>query len=861
MAQDRGAVGLALAIRRLDELGSVLYITAHPDDENNALLAKARLGLGMRTGLLTLTRGEGGQNEIGPELGVAIGVLRTEEMLGVHRHDDAEQFFSRAYEFGYSFSVEETLQKWGKEETLGDIVRVIRTFRPDVIVTMMPTGEGGGQHHQASARLAMEARRVAADPGRFAGQIAEGLRPWRATRLFHAPFVRRGMNTPPGAIEVPVGEVDTLLGMSYAEHGAMARTSHRCQGMNALPSLRPGRVVLIPSDGEKLTGWRDGVASTLRRRVELVGGGAPVSMSRGLDQLQSASESVDAALSRGDRAGLRIAALEGLDRIRALRAAFRRARLDPSVTREVDFLLASEEVDWRLVAERAHFFACDARVVRGEDGRAVDGMVVAGETLLCEVELRHAADSVTVESVAIDAPAGWKVVPFDESFDEGARLTRANELARFRFRVTVATDAAPTGPHWHRPTRTHYRHATSVPDARSILPFPPPHLVARVVYRSSGVTATLERPVVHRWYDPVAGKPRSMAPKVVPELNVRIEPERVILPLGASDRSREVFVSVESKLPRPTSAVVRLEMPPSWSCRPSSRSLGFSRENESATVRFVVTPPAGLVAGDTSLRALVEFEGRRFDRGYRTIAYHHIETRHLHRAATATVQAFDVKLPEGLTVGYVMGVGDEVPAAIESLGARVEMLDAADLATGDLSRLDVIVTGVRAYKDRRDLISGNRRLLDRVAEGCLMLVQYNKYEFNAAQFGPYPTRIHRPHDRVTDERAPITPLLPRHQAFHWPNEISRSDWAGWVQERGLYFLGEWDSRYESLIELADSFPYNRGAKRGALVVARHGKGMWVYTGLGFFRQLPAGVPGAYRIFANLLSLGRSPPPE
>ena len=257
------------------------------------------------------------------------------------------------------------------------------------------------------------------------------------------------------------------------------------------------------------------------------------------------------------------------------------------------------------------------------------------------------------------------------------------------------------------------------------------------------------------------------------------------------------------------------------------------------------------------LEARARAGARTWSQGYRSIDYHHIETRHLYRQARSLVRAFDVKVAP-VRVGYVTGVGDQVPAAIEDLGSDLTYLNASDLAEGDLSRFDVIVTGVRAYLNRADLRSNNHRLLEYVRQGGHLVVQYNKYEFNREQYGPYPARIHRPHDRVTDETSPVRVLEPGHPVLNWPNAITDADWEGWVQERGLYFLGEWDPAYRPLLELRDPFPYNPDAKRGALVVARYGKGSYVYTGLGFFRQLPAGVPGAFRLWANLLSLGKAP---
>jgi hypothetical protein len=278
-------------------------------------------------------------------------------------------------------------------------------------------------------------------------------------------------------------------------------------------------------------------------------------------------------------------------------------------------------------------------------------------------------------------------------------------------------------------------------------------------------------------------------------------------------------------------------------------------ENVEREFRFDLTPPARLSAGDYPMRAVAIADGKEYTRGFQSVAYHHVQTRHLYRRAETILKAFPVAVADGLRVGYVMGVGDAVPTAISDLGADVSLLDDRDLATGDLEAFDTIVTGIRAYKDRGDLQAHNGRLLQYVHGGGVLIAQYNKYEFHRAQYAPYPCTIRRPHDRVTDENSPVRVLQADHPVFRRPNPIGPMDWEGWVQERGLYFLGTWDEAYTPLLELEDSFAYNAGPKRGALVVARYGRGLYVYTGLAFFRQLPAGVPGAYRLFANLISLG------
>jgi hypothetical protein len=328
--------------------------------------------------------------------------------------------------------------------------------------------------------------------------------------------------------------------------------------------------------------------------------------------------------------------------------------------------------------------------------------------------------------------------------------------------------------------------------------------------------------------------------------------------------SREIRVTVVNDTPGATSSVVKLDLPEGWTASPAEQTVAFARQDESLTVRFQIKPAPNVAPGEFHVRATASTGGQTFDRGYQVIEYPHIRRQHIYDPAATTVKVIDVKTAPNLSVGYVMGVGDQVPSAIEQLGVKVSMIGADDLAWGDLSRFDAIVTGVRAYERREDLRANNSRLLEYVMNGGTLIVQYNKFEFNEAQYGPYPAQVGAfagSGARVTDENAPVKVLAPDDPVMAVPNPIGDAAWQGWKQERGLYFLGEKDSRYRDLVELADPFPNNPGVKRGALVEAQYGKGRWVYVGLNLWRQLPAGTDGAYPLLANLFSLGKSQAPK
>ena len=844
--EDQGVTGFGLALRKLPSVGALLYITAHPDDENNAVLAKLSRGQGIRTGLLTLTRGDGGQNEIGPELFEALGILRTEELMAVHRFDGAEQFFTRAYEFGYSFSVEETLKKWGKEEILSDMVRVIRQFRPHILVSLHPEGAGGGQHHQASARLAAQAFRLAGDPRSYPRQIhEEGLRPWQPLRLYQARGVglsirQAGARRPesPGVM-VDLGSYDPLLGETYAEFGARALSSHRSQGMNLLLPISPRATFFyrladatVPSQNLNQD-FFEGID------VSLPGLAHYDAETEG--PLRTIEEHIGRAQSAYQFSKYPLAAAEVMSGLELIRKLQRSTRHE-----EISFFLRKKEEDFLKAAAKGHFIDFEAVLTETRDGS-----VIPGEEFPVEIAfVSRPPGLATVQDLQILGPPGWKILV--------EKRTPSSAL----FQVQVPLDAQYSQPYWYRANSRIDRFAVR-PGFQGVEPVTPPILVARAQYQGSGTSAWVETPVQYRWFDADSAKERRMEVKVVPSASVSLRPALSIVgrPYLKGDPhpvsvTKDFRATVQNHSPGPASYSVRIEAPAGWRIEPPKQVLNFRFENEQRSAGFRIHIPSDLGQGGFTLRAVAESEGGTYEQGFQTIAYHHIQTRHLYHPALATVKGIDVSIPSGLQVGYVMGVGDRVGAATEELGATVTYLEDEDLTSGNLGRFDVIVTGIRAYLKRRDLVANNHRLLRYVREGGHLVVQYNKYEFHENQYGPYPMQINRPHDRITVEDSPVKVVLPDHSLFHWPNRITDKDWAGWVQERGLYFLGQWDERYQPLLELQDPWPHNNQPKRGALVLASYGKGTYLYTGLSFFRQLPEGIAGAYRLWANILSLGK-----
>jgi LmbE family N-acetylglucosaminyl deacetylase len=872
--EDEGTNGLALALRHLGTSGSVLYVTAHPDDENNGVLVLLNRGRGLDTSLLTLTRGDGGQNEIGPELFQALGVLRTEELAAIHRYDHADQYFSRAYEFGYSFSVEETFQKWGHDETLGDVVRVVRTVRPDVILTLPLESKGGGQHHQAAARLAVEAFRAAADPARFPEQIAAGLRPWQARKVYQGG-VGGGteMDKEQRTVSVDTSAYDPLLGMSANQFGTLARTNHKCQGSSQLLALPgTGKAAYELVDAEPKTTGREedvlsGVDTSLGGLVRFASGqeAAAPFLAGDLRAIEDQARQAQAAYTAHEADRMRSALRAGLAGIVKELALVHASGLDAADQDELALRLGRKRRDFEGALTLAHRVQLEAMVD--------DGDVVPGQTFTVRAHAwNQGTEALGLEDVSLRVPAGWTAV---RAAAPPARLEPGKD-AEVVFAVTVGADAHPSQPYWHRNAKVDRYDVDAAADPS--LPWTPPDVVAAVRYASGpadgAVRITVEAPAELRYQGRWVGGEKQKVVNVVPTLAVALTPDVAVMPLGAGGR-REFRVVVTNEAKTASEAAVRLEVPSGWTVTPPEARVALRFEGEEVTSRFTVTSPATLKSGEYAVAAVAAEGGHEFREAVQVIAYDHIQERHMLRPAVSRVQGLDVKVAPAVSVGYVQSPGDQGAAALEQLGIRPTLLTADDLAYGDLSRFSTIVTGIRAYRSRPDLRANNQRLLDYARAGGHVVVQYNRAEFNrladtaaagsqpagapgapppVSPFAPYPASV--TDERVTVEEAPIKVLVPTHSFFTTPNRIGPADFEGWVQERGLQFLGARDPHYVELLSSADPFPLNPGEKKGLLVDAPVGKGTWTYVGLNLWRQLPAGTPGAYRILANLISRQR-----
>jgi LmbE family N-acetylglucosaminyl deacetylase len=860
-SQESGHIALGLALRKLNVSGTFMQVPAHPDDETNALLAMYARGMGLRVIDVQTTRGEGGQNEIGPELFGDMGVLRTSELLAAHRMDGAEQYFTRAIDFGYSFDPKEVIDKWGRKEIVGDFVRLIRMHRPDVVLTMNIQGRGGDRAHEATTVLVREAYNAAGDSGSYPEQIKEGLHAWKPEKLYFS--TGGGGRGGPEQSQVKMatantGEYDLLLGRTYSEIGADARTSHKCQGTSGLPPL-PGATggrggggrgyqlmeCSIPGKvGSAETSLFESIDRSLMSLVRFAGNNAPVELREGLSGIAELGTRAQKAFATGDDGAVAKPVEEGLAAVRALRARLGSMGLSDDARYEIDFRLKIKERDWEDAVLAAHGLTFDAV--------ADDGLVIGGQAVkLSILAINRGGSDVELTGVTaagFDAPGACK----NETVKRDAVYTCSSD-------AHVPKNARLTTPYFHD---EYWKHPASAainifqPGVEFGIPFEPSPFRATFHVKAGAVEVTKEVPVQFRYVKDIYTGDKRMELNVVPAFSVRTTPPLAVFPTGSANAEREVHVSVTNSTKGAAQASVALELPAGWKAAPASVPIRFEHEDESLSARFQVTAPAGAKPGEYTLRAVVTGPtGEKFTNGYQEIEYPHVERRQVIKPAETALKVVDVKVTPNISVGYIVGVGDQVPQAIEQLGAKPSFIDQDELAWGDLSKYDVIVTGVRAYERRGDLRAYNHRLLDYAERGGTVIVQYNKMEFNRADYGPYPAKVSA--NRVCDELVPVKVLEPGHPVFNYPNKIGAATWSNWVQERGLYFLGEKDKKYVDLVSMTDSFPDNPGEKLGSFVEARVGKGRWIYLGLGLWRQLPAGTDGAYQLLANLISLGKA----
>ncbi len=811
-----GSAQARLALDRLNVVGSVLMIAAHPDDENTALLAYLARGRKVRTGYLSLTRGEGGQNLIGAEQGDELGIIRTQELLAARRIDGAEQFFTRAIDFGFTKTPQECFDKWGHDKILSDVVWVIRRFRPDVIILRFSgTPRDGHGQHQASAILGREAYSAAADPKRFPEQL-QWVQPWQAKRLMWNPGAftkeqREEVEKMPNRITVDPGDYDPVLGHSYAEIAGMSRSMHRSQGMGAAERKGSAKDYLVTQSGPvAVHDIFDGIDISWNR----IQGGAPVGQI-----LAEAARTFDS---------------ENPDRIVPL---LLKAEKLLGMLHEPLAALKEHELSEAIVLSTGLWL--DA----ASDKYAVTpgGSLKFDATALDRAHLAVQVQSVEIQGIS---PATTK--------DKFGGVLPFNEPQVYALTTTIPEHAALSQPYWL--VEPKQGDTYTIANQLDIgLPENPPLFEAHFHLRIESQDVEVVRPVAYRYIERAQGE--LTRPVVVePSVALQWSQSSILFPNGSA---KAVDLQVQSHVAKAIGEV-QIQTPPGWRISSQSGDFDLMAAGEQGEISFQVTPPSNNAQG--ALAATARIDNQTIATSMETINYPHIPPQVLFPPAAAKLVRADVRLL-AKTIGYVMGAGDEVPKALQQLGAQVTLLSSVDLATGNLSRFDAIVTGVRAYNVRADLRANEGRLLDYVKNGGTLVVQYNvadgRNPFGGetsllANIGPYPLTTGS--ERVTVEEAPVQFLNPASPLLHKPNEITARDFEGWIQERGLYFASKWDEHYQPLFETHD--PMEK-PQTGSTLYTRYGKGAYVFTAFSWFRELPAGVPGAFRIFANLLSAGKT----
>jgi LmbE family N-acetylglucosaminyl deacetylase len=872
LPQDTGAVGLKQMLVRLQTTGRLMQTTAHPDDEDGGMLTLESRGKGASVLLLTLNRGEGGQNKVGSNLFDVLGVLRTLELTASDRYYGVEQRFTRVADFGFSKSPEETFEKWkGHDIALSDMVRVIRTFRPDVLVSRFSgTSRDGHGHHEAAGILTREAFYAAANANRFPDQIKEGLLPWQAKKLYVGNVCGFMATTCPPenyTVKLNTGEVNPSLGMSYIEFAMEGLRHQLSQGAGGW-SVEPGdrftyyKLVesVLPSTIDKDGHEKDffdgidislpGLASNLGEDEKKVSELRPA--------LVQIVEQVKVASTRGEKDISEAAQplFEVVQKLDALIPLVEKSTLSASRKVELVAQLRDKQEQAEAALNLAMNLSLQATVASPKGAevgleREQDALTVVspGQDFSIAVKFRNGSTHpLKIENVSLDGPQDWVI---DSSKSQPATVQPGGDFS-VNFRLRVPSKVVYTHPALHRSDPERDPVYTVDEPKYETIPFPPPLFRARIIYSIGGgpprpPSGQISSQVVVPFLDE-RGVEEKRPLAVAPVFSVTLEPGEQILSV-ANGSATTVRVGVTCNLTGTRPGTLRLEIPSGWRADPDKLQVELNQRGEHQGFEFKVFP-GSLKEGKAEIRAVLTAGSETFDQGYTVVTRPDLNTFYYYQPAVQRVSIVDVKVPKNLKVGYVMGAGDDIPTVLKQIGMDVTIIPAEKIATEDLSRYGTVVLGIRAYDTQKEVAANNKKLLDYVSSGGTLIVQYNTgvSDFNGGHMTPYPAELSRA--RVSVEDAPVEILAPEDNAFHYPNKITDHDFDGWVQERGLYFMDQWDSNFKPLLACHDP---GEQPQKGGLLKAQYGKGTYIYTGYAFFRQLPAGVPGAIRLYVNLLS--------
>jgi LmbE family N-acetylglucosaminyl deacetylase len=859
---------------RLHTTARMVHTTAHPDDEDGGMLTLESRGKGVTVTVLTLNRGEGGQNKVGSNLFDVLGVLRTLELLGADQYYGVEQRFTRVADFGYSKTANETFQKWqGHDIALDDMVRVIRTLRPDVLVARFSgTDRDGHGHHQASSILTREAFRAAADPNRFPEQIKEGLLPWQAKKLYIGNVCGFGATSCPDenwTVKLNTGKRDSALGMSYAQFAMQGLKHQLSQGAGGW-SIDPGdrfafyKLVdsVLPSTADKNGHEQDffdgidtslpGLAARLGEEEKKVPWLQPelVEIADGVRETaeqsekdpSSAGRSLFAVVNSLRRAvtDVQSSQLHGVVRLdlesrleEKLQQAESALNLALNVTLEASVL--APEAGTGLAPERNALMAISP-------GQKFEVRVTVHDGSGFNYALR--AVRVSLDGIR-DGVDHWG--------EEKEDTILPGQEHTFKFEVQLPADFPDTRPYWHRNNPEEDSLNTIANERYAGLPFPPnPFQVhASYVIAEGKVRGDISAPVLARFLDE-RGLERKRALAVAPVFSLALEPGEQVIPTE-DGKVTTVRVGVSSNLAGAPDGTLKLELPAGWKSEPKQLHVHLAERGDTQDFEFKVLP-ARLKEGRAQIRAVLDAGGKKYSEGYSLVTREDLDSFYYYQPALQRVSIVDVKVPHDLKLGYIMGAGDNIPTVLRQIGMDVTLIPAEKLATENLTPYGTIVLGIRANDTQKEISENHQKLLDYVSSGGTLIMQYNTgvSDFNKDDLTPFHAQLSRA--RVSDEDALVQILAPEDRVFHYPNQITPRDFDGWVQERGLYFMDQWDDHFVPLLASHDP---GEPEQKGGLLLAHYGKGIYIYTGYAFFRQLPAGVPGAIRLYVNLLSAGHA----
>lgn len=868
IAPNRGAAAVWQSLKKLHTRASLIMITAHPDDEDGGMLAYESRGLGARVALLTLNRGEGGANVMSSDFWDALGLVRTEELLAADQYYGVEQYWTRVCDYGFSKTMQEALEKWGKERVLGDVVRIVRTVRPLVVTSVFVGGPSDGHgNHQVAGLMAKEVFEAAGDPKQFPEQIREGLLPWKPLKYYaHVPFFGPEASKITRTVGIPAGDYDPLLGLSYLQTASEGLGYQKSQNDGgSLPNA--GKMSSdyhrfgsnVPAQGRERS-FFDGIDISPMGIADLANVNGRAFLMEGLRKINGSVEEATSAFSAVHPEKCAPFLAMGLKQTEELIGRVKASRLSAEEKYDVLHELGMKRAQFNNAIIEALGVVMRAVVAPDHEVNPLMAMfmgpsdtfrlAIPGQSFGVRVSLANqTSEDVEVSRVYLAGPPGdesWWTIRADKT-TAGTIASGASIDARFKVRASESIQY--TRPYFTRPTieQPYYDMLDAKDLGRPTSPYP---LAAWAELKYRGVTVRLGQVVQTTQranglgvvYEPLA---------VAPAISVQLSARAGIVPLGS--KSFPLSVIIHSNVKGPANGSVELQLPEGWQSEPRSRPFSTSKDGEDQSVSFSVLP-SGLSEKRYQIAAVAEYRGKEYREGYHVTGYPGLRPYFLYEPSTYKTTGVDVKVAPDLKVGYIMGSGDDVPASLHNLGINVSLLAASDLAGADLSRFDVILLGVRTYAARPDLITYNQRLLDYAKNGGVMIVQYNTPEYDK-NYGPYPYHMGDNPEEVTDENSQVDVLDPNNPVFTWPNKITAGDFSNWIEERGSKFMTTWDPHYEALLATHDP---SQAPQKGGFLYAKYGKGIYIYNAYAFYRELPEGVPGAYRLMANMLSLAKNP---